>query len=90
MTSTEKNEIKQIPKKYRPLTAWGYFFYQILFMIPIIGFIALIICSLSSSNIVRRSFARSYFCLFIIIVIIIAILFSFGILAELAEMLQTA
>ena len=89
MTRNEKKEIKQIPKKYRPLTAWGYFFYQILFMIPIIGFIALIICSLSSSNIVRRSFARSYFCLFIVIIIILIILFAFGFLAEIAEMVNT-
>ena len=67
-----------IPDQYKPIGMWGYFGYQILFSIPIVGFIFLIVFSLSSSNINRRNFARSYFCIIIIALIIVAILFITG------------
>ncbi|MDD3946746.1 MAG: hypothetical protein PHI19_02795 [Clostridia bacterium] len=89
MNNQEKHEIQHIPPKYRPITAWGYFFYQILFSIPVIGLIFLLIFSFSSSNIVRRSFARSYFCFFILIVIIAAIVItSIGGFAAIADLLN--
>ena len=47
------------------------FGYEILFSIPIIGFIMLLIYAFSGTrNINLRNFARSYFCLFIITMII--------------------
>ena len=57
---------------------WGYFGYQILFAIPLIGFIFLLIYALGgTSNINLRNFARSYFCaLIIVLVIIIFLAFS--------------
>ncbi|MBQ9510114.1 MAG: hypothetical protein IJR55_00190 [Clostridia bacterium] len=67
-----------IPDQYKPIGMWGYFGYQILFSIPIVGFIFLIVFSLSSSNINRRNFARSYFCIIIIALIIVAIVFITG------------
>ena len=51
-----------IPEKYRPLGAWAYFGYSLLFAIPIVGFILLIVFSFSDSNINRRNFARSFWC----------------------------
>lgn len=68
-----------LPEEYRPISMWGYFGYEILFSIPIVGFILLIIYSFSSKNVNRRNFARSYFCytilvlLFLLIVIAIAL-----------------
>ena len=47
-----------VPSQYRPIGAWGYFGYQILFSIPIVGFILLIVFALSDENINRRNFAR--------------------------------
>lgn len=73
MTQIEFDEIKELPTKYKPLTAWNYFGYSLLFAIPLIGFICLIIFACDGSNINRRSFARSYFCT-IIIAIILAII----------------
>ena len=73
MNRYEKDEIQRLPAKYRPMGAWSYFGYQILFALPVIGWIALLVCALSSSNIVRRSFARSYFCVLIIGIIIAVI-----------------
>ena len=66
--------------KYRPLSPWAYFGYQILFAIPVIGIILLIFYSLSDSNINRRNFARSYFCVYVlaIVIFIIGVVFCGG------------
>ncbi len=74
MNAIEKNEIIQLPEKYRPLSAWAYFGYSILFSIPIVGLVCLIVFALSSTNINRRSYARSFFCLYIIWGVLILIL----------------
>lgn len=71
MNSYEREEIYNLPDKYRPLGAWSYLGYQILFMIPLVGLICLIIFALSDSNINRRSFARSYFCIYLIAIVIL-------------------
>lgn len=56
------------------LGPWAYFGLQILFSIPLVGFICLIVFSLDDSNLNRRNFARSYWCgLIISLVLIIAI-----------------
>ena len=81
MNQYERNEIANLPPQYRPLTAWGYFGYTILFSLPIIGVILLIVFALSSSNINRRSFARSYFCLLIVGMILCGILLATGVFA---------
>ena len=66
-----------IPNEYKPVSAWGYFGYNILFSIPIIGFIFLIVFSFDSSNINRRNYARSFFIIYLLIAIVflISILF---------------
>lgn len=73
MTDIENQEIMSLPQKYRLLTAWAYFGYNILFSIPLIGFICMIIFACDSSNICRRSFARSFFCVYILFVIVLVI-----------------
>ncbi len=59
MTSLERAEIRRLPKKYRPIGAWGYFWYSVLFAIPVIGLICLIAFAFSDKSIPRRSYARS-------------------------------
>ena len=80
MTSLEKAEIKRLPKRYKPLGAWSYFWYNVLFSIPVVGFIALIICSVSSKNIVRRSYARSFFVVLILSLVIVGIVVALALL----------
>lgn len=59
----------------RPLTMWQYFGYQILFSLPVIGFICLLVFAFGATqNINLRNFARSYFCYFIIMFVIFAII----------------
>ena len=68
--------IDELPEEYRPLSMWQYFLYQILFSIPIIGFIFLSIIAFGGGkNINLRNFARSYFCSLIIIIVLIVIVF---------------
>ena len=94
MKQHEKDEIKQLPSKYKPIGAWGYFGLNILFAIPVVGLICLIIFACSGSNINRRSYARSFFCGLILAVILIGIIaiLSFtvlkDVLAPYLEMLQ--
>ena len=67
-----------IPEKYRPISAWGYFGYNLLFMLPIAGLILLIVFSFDNSNINRRNYARSYFCGLLIVIIILIVLVALG------------
>ena len=67
-----------LPEQYRPLGAWAYFGYTLLFCIPIVGFIMLIVFSFSDTNINRRNFARSYWCVVALALIICGILLAFG------------
>lgn len=67
-----------IPPEYQPISMWGYFGYQLLFAIPCVGLVFLIIFSFSNSNINRRNFARSYFCVLILSLIIAAIIVALG------------
>lgn len=68
-------ENNNIPSNYKPLSAWAYVGYQLLFSIPLIGFILLIVFSFSEDNINRRNYARSYFCTLLIALAIAVIAF---------------
>lgn len=59
--------------RYEPLTAWEYFWLEFLYAIPFIGFIFLIVFSISGANINRRSHARSHFCGLILVLIVLGI-----------------
>ena len=74
----------QIPEEYKPISMWGYFGYELLFAIPIIGFILLIVMSFAPANKNVKNFARSYFCLFIIVIILGIILAATGALAAIS------
>ena len=65
---------------YTPISMWGYFGYEILFFIPIVGIILAIVWSFGSNNINLRNFARSQFCLIIIAAIVTAVLFALGVI----------
>ena len=61
--------------QYKPISAWGYIGYSLLFSIPLVGFILIIIFSVTDDNINRRNFARSYLCMLLLVIILI-ILFA--------------
>lgn len=78
-------EEKDLPRKYRPLSPWQYFGLTLLYQVPIVGFVFLIIFSISKVNINRRNFSRSFFCIIVVEIIVIAVLFAFGLFNGIME-----
>ena len=72
-------ENQNIPNEYRVLSPWAYFGYNLLFSIPLIGFILAIVFAFDSSNLNRRNYARSFFCGLLIAVIILVAFLVLGI-----------
>ena len=73
------NDYNNLPDEYRPISMWGYFGYEILFSIPIVGVILLLVFSFGGTkNVNLRNFARSYFCFLIVVVIFAIILVIIG------------
>lgn len=56
------------PEEFRPISPWGYAGYTFLLLVPFFGFFFLLYFSFSSKNIHRRSFARSFWILPLVIV----------------------
>lgn len=81
------------PAEFAPLGAWAYFGWNLLFSIPIVGFILLIVFSCGAGgNINLRNYARSHFCslilvgIFFLIIIFIAIISGVGIIDVFEDM----
>lgn len=70
-----------LPEKFTPLRPWTYFWINVLFCVPIVGFIFLLIFTFNDSNINRRNFARSFWCIYVIIAIIFAVLLIISLIA---------
>ena len=70
---SKRKQLKQIekhlPKSYRPISGWGYFWRAVLYAIPVLGQIILLINALGAKNRNGRNFARSYFCALLIALI---------------------
>ena len=80
-----------VPDKYQPISMWGYFGYELLFAIPVIGFIVLLVFAFGgTANVHVKNFARSKFCVFIIWAIMIAVLALCGGMGVFLEALQQA
>ena len=72
-----KAELNSIPKEYKPISIWGYFGYEILFCIPVIGLIFMIIFSFSKNRNLKN-FTLSHFCLLVIFLVIIIAVLALG------------
>ena len=82
-----------VPSEYKPISMWGYFGYELLFGIPVIGFIILLVFAFGGSgNINVKNFARSKFCyvilLFVIFVVLTAIGMATGAAQSIADMIS--
>lgn len=70
-------------KDYTPISMWGYFGYQLLFAIPLIGQIIILIFAFGGTkNINLRNYARSTFCLFIICLVVVLLIVLFVAIAS--------
>lgn len=75
------NEVNESESsEYKPISMWGYFGYEILFSIPILGIIMLIVFSVGGTqNKNLKNFARSYFCFLILAVVLVIMLSVMGV-----------
>ena len=82
-----------VPSEYKPISMWGYFGYEILFSIPVIGFICLIIMSFAAGNKNVKNFARSYFCMFILAlifgIVLVAIAMATGAVESIDDIMRS-
>lgn len=53
--------VEDVPKKFRPMSTWGFFGWALLFTIPVVGLVLAVVFSCNQRRICRRNFAR--FCL---------------------------
>ncbi|MBQ7336243.1 MAG: hypothetical protein IJW92_07215 [Clostridia bacterium] len=67
-----------VPNTHKPISAWGYFGYRLLYSIPVIGWIFWLVHAIGAKNRNVRSHARSYLCQFLIALIIIAVVVGVG------------
>lgn len=78
-----------VPPEFKPIGAIGYIGLNILFAIPILGWIFLIVFCFSDANINRRNYARSYIIVFLLTVIISVVLVLTGVAGQMVEAAQT-
>ena len=71
----------------KPLSPWGYVLYSLLFLVPIFGFIFLLVIAVGSVNQHRKNFARSWICAFIVLLLLGLVLFILALLGVLAPLL---
>ena len=83
----QPNPYNSVPPYYRPIKGIGYVGYNILYAIPIIGFIMVIVNALSEDNINKRNYARSYLWAMLIGLIISIIV---GIIAAIVAVIGAA
>ena len=66
-------------EQYRPISAWGYVGYSLLFSIPLVGLVLLIVFSFNEDNYNRRNYARSFFCWLLIALILTVVFVILGV-----------
>ncbi len=62
-----------IPYEIQPLSPWTYFGLGILYALPLVGWIFLVIHAIGASNINKRNYARSFFCVYALAIVLIII-----------------
>ena len=67
----------------RPITAWGYFGYELLFAIPFVGLLCAFIMIFAAQNVNVKNFAKSQFCFVVILAIFVGVCFTAGVFQKL-------
>ena len=72
------NSVNNIPYEYKPIGAWGYIGYNLLFAIPLVGLIMLFVFGFGGTgNINVKNYARSFLLLYLITIIFTILWFLF-------------
>ena len=72
---------QEIPEAYKPMSPWAYVGWRLLFMIPVVGFVLLIVMSFAPRNKNLKNFTRSYWCMVLLGLIIAAVIVVIAIVA---------
>lgn len=79
---SKRKQLKQIekhlPKSYRPISGWGYFWRSVFYAIPVLGWLFVLINALGAKNRNGRNFARSYFCALLVAIIVAVVVGVIG------------
>lgn len=68
--------MNNIPYEYKPIGAWGYIGYNLLFAIPLVGFIMMFVFGFGGTgNVNVRNYARSFLLGYLISIIFIILWF---------------
>lgn len=73
--------------EYRPISMWGYFGWEIVYAIPLIGWIICVGQAFCANNRNLRNFARSQFCWLILWLIGVCVLAGLGVFTSALEAL---
>ena len=73
----------------KPLSPWQYFGLQLLYSVPVVGFVFLIIHSVGARNVNMRNFARSYWCVLAVVLIAVIVSSLLGYSATVLAWLQS-
>ena len=83
-------ESAHLPEDYRPLSPWAYFGLELLYALPLVGWIFLICHAIGSRNCNKRNFARSYFVVWILIGALILAASLLGVTQALSDSIAQA
>lgn len=64
----------QMQMEYKPISAWGYLGYELLFLLPVVGWIIMIIMCFAPANKNVKNFARAHVILYIILIVLVIII----------------
>lgn len=73
-----------VPNELQPISPWKYFLWTIVYNIPLVGWIFLICHAIGSHNVNKRNHARSFFCVFVILAIVLLIVWLTGAAGDIA------
>lgn len=68
-----------IPPEYKPISPWGYVGWNILFAFPFFGWIIVLVLAFASQNINLKNYARSFLCVWLIVLILLGLIITFAI-----------
>ena len=66
----------------KPISAWGYLGFQLLWAIPVVGWLLWLCAALFAKNQNKKNFARSYFCAFVLLLIVAVVMVALVFVAQ--------
>ncbi len=77
-------------KGFKPISAWGYVGYSILWSIPVIGWIIWLCAAIGSKKKNVKNFARAPFCALLLVIIIAVVAAIAGVVLQLLGIVDFA